>query len=225
MWTYTFQRFAKIKSLQAFSGPRMEWMARHITLVVFILAACGLVLCISLFFLSQQVILVMIPLAVASVLYVGKFPFRDLFNLRDVPYLKVHIISAVWAGTTVLLPVINSGVAISSRIWMISLVVYLLILALAITFDVRDLDVDEPSKKTVPQLVGKHGALALAALINISAIALTVRLSNELLVPMLIFMLCATAMIFFARRRPDDFYYSFWLDGLIILFGLSGFFI
>jgi 1,4-dihydroxy-2-naphthoate octaprenyltransferase len=224
LFTYTFQRFAKIKSLQAFSGPRMQWMTSGIVKVAVILASSGLTTLLLLFFLEKKVVLLLMPLAAIAVLYVGKFPFRDFYNLRDIPFMKAHFISIVWAGIVVGLPVLQESGTIAGEVICVALAIYLFILALAVVFDIRDADVDEPEKKTLPQVLGKKAAAAVAAALCLAAVVLIITVDNRLVIPMSFVLLCSVVLCFGALRKRGDLYFSFWIDGLILLFGLAGLF-
>jgi 4-hydroxybenzoate polyprenyltransferase len=222
LFTYTFQRFAKIKSLQAFSGRRMEWMTAGIVKVAIILASSGLATLLLLFFLDKKVILLLLPLAAISVLYVGKFPFRDFYNLRDIPFMKAHFIAGVWTGIVVGLPVLQESGSLNRNVIYAALAVYLFILGLAIVFDIRDVEVDEPEKRTMPQVLGKRSAALLAIGLCLGAAVFACLLSNALLYPMAGVFLCAVVLAWKSQNRSDDQYFSFWVDGLILLFGLTG---
>lgn len=88
-------------------------------------------------------------------------------GLRRVPFLKAFIIAFVWASMAVVLP--GSSLAgdphIGGVVWWVMSVWCCFFLAIAITFDIRDLPHDMPSLRTVPQVFGARGAKVIALLL------------------------------------------------------------
>jgi len=90
--------------------------------------------------------------ALLSAWYVIPFFKR---NLRRIPYLKAPIVALVWTIILVFIPLFQepSGDAFKE-----SLLFFIYFLALAIPFDIKDLDYDEKNQKTIPQVFGVLGA-------------------------------------------------------------------
>lgn len=218
LFIYTWQRFAKIKSNQPFSGIRLQWMLTHSKFVEISLIFSGIATLFFLLLLQLNTLKIIIPFGMIAFLYVGKFPFKRLFNLRDIPLLKAHLVAGVWAGISVVLPAFQSTVFFTKEIWIFFSSMYCFILSLAIIFDVRDVDLDETQKLTVPQLLGKKGAVAVAVLINLISVFTLIFLRQELLLSLIFFSVLSAALFIIALNRKDDFYFSFWMDGLILFF-------
>ena len=222
---YNWQRFAKIKSNHAISGNRLVWMQNNPKTVYLFLILTALGSTTLLLFLKTDVLKILVPFGAVSFLYVGKFPFKNLFNLRDVPFLKAHLVAGVWAGMVTILPAFQSDLILSKEIRIFFAVIYCFILSLAIIFDIRDVELDEPEKLTVPQLIGKRAAVVSAIILNLISCALLIYLKDSLMV-LLLSLFCLAAVLFIlALKKKDDFYFSFWLDGLILLFSTMIFFI
>jgi len=218
LFIYNWQRFAKIKSDQPFTGQRLEWMQRNKVSVLFLLVFSGCSGIFLLLFLQLDILKILIPFSVVAFLYVGKFPFKKLINLRDVPLVKAHLVAGIWAGMAVLLPAFQANVELDNEIWILFSSIYFFILSLAIIFDIRDIEMDEPSKKTIPQLIGIKPASFVAMGFNLLAVGLLIYLFNELFFTLIIFSILSAFFYFFATKKRGDFYFSFWIDGLIILF-------
>lgn len=218
LFIYTWQRFVKIKSSHPFTGMRLDWMLQHMSWVKLILLLSGFVSTLLLLLLQLNVLKILIPFGVVAFLYVGKFPFKKLFNLRDIPFLKAHLVAGVWAGMAVLFPAFQANFTLSREVWILFGSVYFFILSLAIIFDIRDVEMDEADKKTMPQLVGKKGAAVVAIGLSVMSATCLIYLSHKLLFPMLVFAALASFLYFIATKKREDFYFSFWMDGLIILF-------
>jgi len=193
-------------------------MLRNKLTVLFLLFLSGSSGLFLLLFLQINILKLLIPFSVIAFLYVGKFPCKKLVSLRDVPFMKAHLVAVVWAGMVVLLPTFQSNIKLSFEILIIFSSIYFFILSLAIIFDIRDIELDEPNKKTMPQLVGIKGASFVAMGFNLLSAGLLIYLCNELFFTLGIFSLLASIFCFFANDKREDLYFSFWIDGLIILF-------
>lgn len=75
-------------------------------------------------------------------------------NLRSWGGIKIFVVALVWAGATVLLPVISAQSPISWDIGIETLQRFLFILIAMVPFEIRDLAYDSPLLKTIPQRFG-----------------------------------------------------------------------
>ena len=85
--------------------------------------------------------------------------------LREKPYLKLPLISIVWALATVVYPVIlvDSISMVSIGVLCAAFIARLIYIAgITVPFDVRDLQIDDLKMKTMPQVIGKEQALRRA---------------------------------------------------------------
>lgn len=203
---------------QPFTGRRVEWMLYNKNWINFILVVSAASSLFLLMLLQLDVLTILIPFGVVAFLYVGKFPFKKLVNLRDVPFVKAHLVALVWAGISVLFPAFQTNFTVSREVWILLGSIYFFILSLAIIFDIRDVEMDEADKKTIPQLIGKKGASAVASAFNLISASGLIFLRDALLLPLIGFAALTFVLYFFATKIKEDFYFSFWMDGLIILF-------
>ncbi len=82
-------------------------------------------------------------------------------NLRSWGGIKVFLVALVWAGATVVLPIMESYIAWS---WDASISVvqrFLLVFVLLVPFEIRDLAYDGTELRTLPQRYGVRGAKRL----------------------------------------------------------------
>lgn len=144
-------------SVPLFAWYRKHWkglglaLATSAALSLIALGAEGLVILTRLW-------LVLVP----ALLYV--VPFRgkngQVLGLRRIPVLKSFLVAWVWAAGTVLLAADEvDGVA-----WLLVSVFFCFYLAIAIAFDLRDVEVDPPRLRTMPKLFGTRAAKAMALL-------------------------------------------------------------
>ncbi|WP_273565905.1 hypothetical protein [Maribacter halichondriae] len=85
-------------------------------------------------------------------------------NLRSLGLLKILLVGLVWAGSTVILPVLEASQAMKWDTWIETCQRFLLVLVLLIPFEIRDLKYDAPDLRTLPQRVGFARTKGWAAL-------------------------------------------------------------
>lgn len=217
--TYTYQRYQKLIDNERVSGDRMDWMKGNQTTVKFILIS-SLIGTISFsVFLEFQTLILLSVLGAISFLYAYKIKLASLSksNLRDIPGIKILLIGVVWAASTVLL--IDSQVGQLDKFSVLSFVgVTLFIIGITIPFDIRDLHVDESSKKTIPQLIGYQPSILIAVLFILLS-AYFIHLGTGFNLWILLF---ASGIVSFSilpsRPSKNELYFSFVIDGILIVY-------
>ena len=181
----------------------------------------------AILFAKQKIVTALVPLSIITLCY--SFPLRTtktiLFRLREVPLLKVFLISTTWSAVTVLLPTIHSGTEMNqTHVLMMLTERFLLIFAIAIPFDIRDMNTDAMAKlKTVPLIIGKGKALALSnvCLLAFIAISLFHFYLNGLtfVLPALILSVGFTVLLINTKTWNTSATYYAMLDGTLIFQG------
>ena len=118
------------------------------------------------FLAKQEVLVTFAPIALITVLYsipVSANP-KHLLRLREIPYLKIFMIAAIWSASTILLPIVQSSETFSqTHIFAMLSERFFFILAITIPFDIRDLEADQQQElKTIPMLLGEKNSLKLS---------------------------------------------------------------
>ncbi len=155
----------------ALQSPKHPWLREHkkAFYVLVILSVSGFIA--SIYFAKTEVLLTLMPIAVLTLFYtLPIYRIRQkLLRLREIPGLKIFLISFVWAAVTVLLPVIESGGSFPpGHITLMISERFFFILGITIPFDIRDMNTDARSGlKTIPLKygVGKSWILATMAVI------------------------------------------------------------
>lgn len=78
-------------------------------------------------------------------------------NFRSLRSCKTIIVALCWAILTVLLPLVNANLELTGSVWVLFLQRILLVLALMIPFEIRDVKYDDPRLDTLPQRYGVKG--------------------------------------------------------------------
>lgn len=207
---------------------RLRWIFSHYRLTITLTIIAVLSILPLSFFLTTSSKILLISLAIISVAYnLPLFSIHDKrFGLRNIPGVKLFLISMVWALSCVLLPILeleNNFVAATSVNDTILLISkrFLFIAAITVPFDIRDLFQDRTNElQTIPVLLGEKRSLLvcqglLAAYLvllflfqdsfdsNFFALTLTIILSGWL--------------IFRSKWEKNEYYYFLYLDGTMIL--------
>jgi len=90
------------------------------------------------------------------------------YSLRSIPGLKIFSIAISWAGLVTFLPLIENSVVLGARTWIFFIQQFLFVLALALPFDIRDMDFDMSNLKTIPLVLGLKKTKYFAILILLS---------------------------------------------------------
>jgi hypothetical protein len=145
-------------------------------------------------------------------------PFGAHMGLRFVPTLKVFVVTLSWT-TIVLLPLISLPkqifvwVAVKSVLW---------ILCLMLPFELRDVQKDAPSLKTIPQLLGISGTKTLGYVLLCGLAFLAYQTVQ---VPALFWveigMLLLLGLAIKASPKHSETFTAFWVEGIPILWFLG----
>ncbi len=214
--------FIRVFQIDRINGMIAAWIHSNKRALV-LLNACCLVLVIyfSLDFDLYE-LLILLPFLLTSVFYVVPVS-PNIPGLRNIPGLKLFLISFTWAGVTLYFPLFVSGLQDMEGLWMVFMQRLLFIMAITIPFDIRDAQFDFPDLKTVPQLIGINNSkwFAIAAMIIFVLLELS---KNE---PTTAFFAISVVIasvsivsILFASDRQNRFYSSFWVESIPVLWYL-----
>jgi len=146
-------------------------------------------------------------------------------NLRSWGGLKIFVVALVWAGTTVLLPVLTAEYLISWDICVETFQRFVMILILLIPFEIRDLAYDKAELRTLPQRYGVTGTKirgGFAILVFFFSTFFKDDLSLEELILKGILFLVLGSMLFITKRRQSKYFASFWVEAIpIFWYGLA----
>ena len=217
IFTYTFQRFEKIKVRSPAGGDRIDWMNRNMRMVKVILYGSMAAMLFFIFSLSIKALIIISISGLISFFYIRKIPGKIARNLRDLPHLKIYLITIAWTITTVLLPAEMAEKKADQWPLLLMMCHFLYILAITIPFDIRDINLDEEQKKTIPQVVGLPAAKVMATLMAMGSALIIVYGWPDYLLPAVLSSLLTIVLIFFSTPKRNDLYYSFGMDGLLLI--------
>lgn len=209
LFSYNFQRTSRIKKLEI-QLPN-SWVVQNKNIAYFILgvSVLGAIATVPIFNAPFSLFWIFV-LGIVS----GGYSYR---GFRDVPYLKIILISASWGITCGILPFIISKNPSAYLIFMNFSLVFCYILSITIPFDIRDLEVDEKTKRTIPQILGVNKAKFSAFISLIVSIIIALFIFS----PFQSFIYFVSSifsgyLIYNSNKNKPDIYFSFFIDGHII---------
>lgn len=219
---YNFQRIYRLsKSNLQNTNERLAWYLKNKRLIYGILVISILAVGYNIFFVNSFQFSILILLALISLLYViPVFKFKNkTYALRQIPYLKIFVISLVWAAllTIFILPSIKE---VNYQVLMYFIERFVFILAITIPFDIRDLNYDKENNiKTIPQLIGIKKAVFLSILLLIISFAINYFLFynsfNWLFYSFILFL--EIVIILKTINKKNELFYSGIVEGIMVL--------
>ncbi len=227
LFEYNIHRFITIlTNKKALDSIKHKWVKEHLYLFYFLvfISAAGFV-CVALT-AKKEVLLTLAPIAVLTLFYstpVFKNK-KNIFRFRDIPYLKIFMISFVWSASTILLPLIQANKSGNDiHVLLMLMERFFFVFAITIPFDIRDVEADKyDGLKTIPLLFNErisyfisYGALTLFFLISLFNY-------HETWIIMALGISALTTFIFLYSRkiRALPYYHYGILDGTMFLQGI-----
>ncbi len=200
--------------------PRFHYVASRSVLFLSGAILCGLYLLVS----TPHMIRTLgwpslLGPVMISALY--SLPVIGSRRLRDLPYIKIFVIAAIWTWITVLWPLAGQSFA---HVWSLAAACCLFIIAITIPFDIRDQLVDQLSKlPTLVTVLGPESAKRLAAGLLLIAGALILYsytreiVSLDYALALLITYVISWRLIVAADQTRPERYYSGHIDGVMTI--------
>lgn len=178
--------------------------------------------------LQQNTVLLIGGFGVVTFLYAIPFLPKKWYldtqqNLRDISGLKVYVIALVWSGVTVVLPLLDSNGVFNQDAIITICQNFILVIALMLPFEIRDLSYDSLKLATIPQKIGvKRTKLLGFAFVLIFYFSEffkdSISVLGLLLQGVVGVILCL--FIYFANQNRNTYYTSFWVEALPIFWML-----
>ncbi len=159
-----------------------------------------------------------------TLLYTLPF-FPNKKNARNWAGIKIYVVALCWVGVTVILPILNTGTITYSDFYLKCVQRFILIFVLILVFEIIDLVKDDPHLKTVPQQIGVWRTKHLGYILLVVFCLLEFLNTNFVLFgfeTLLIFSIAIVIafFLFFATEKRSEYYTSFWVESIPILWWL-----
>jgi hypothetical protein len=146
--------------------------------------------------------------------------FDERMNLRRISGFKVYVISFVWACVTVVLPIIDSGYNIDWDVVLTVIQIFIYVLVVMLPFEIRDMSYDNLRLSTIPQQIGVKKTKMIGVLLLIPFFFLEYfkdEISPTSIIALLIVMALTIIAIVLAKTKQSDYFSSFWVEGIPIV--------
>ena len=211
--------FVKYEALARAKKTQMRKELKAISVLSFLsLLAVGFY-----FFQLQRITqIISVVVLVLTLLYTLPF-FPNRKNARNWAGLKIYIVALCWVGVTVVLPVLNAEIDITSDFYLKCIQRFILIFVLILIFEIIDLANDDPYLQTVPQQIGVKRTKIAGMLLLIPFYFLEFLKTNfdqkQLIVNLILVSIISLFMLF-ANEKRSKYYTSFWVESIPILWWL-----
>lgn len=215
----TGYNFVKYFGIAKFHHRRLASWLQLIQIFSF---ACFLLMCLFALKLPLQTLFYIGAFGIVTFFYAIPFLPRHLFldeqkNLRRIGGLKVYVIALVWAGVTVLLPLLNNNYYFNTDVWLTAFQRFVIVILLMLPFEIRDLQYDSLKLSTIPQKIGIKNTKICGFLLGILFFLLEF-FKNELNPKHIgiTFTITILSLLFlvFAKKNQNDHYSAFWVEGI-----------
>jgi len=230
LFEYNLHRLITVlTNKEALKSEKHRWVNENMKafyLLVFIsVVGFGVVALLA----KKEVLITFAPIAFVTFFY--SIPVsanrRHLLRLREIPYLKIFMIAAIWSASTILLPIVQSAETFSqTHIFSMLSERFFFILAITIPFDIRDLEADgQQELKTIPMLLGEKNSLNLSyffLIVFLLGSAFHYAPEKEWMILSAMFLSGITTYLFLKMNyfKRMQFYHYGILDGTLLLQGI-----
>ncbi|MFN4761626.1 hypothetical protein ACKGJN_00720 [Gillisia sp. Q332] len=176
----------------------------------------------SCFFQPVSVLIVAGIMGLFTILYAIPV-FSKNRNLRALTGVKIYVIAFVWAGVTVLLPVVDKMDFFQMDFFLEFLQRFCFIIALTLPFEIRDLKFDLKQLRTIPQKIGvKKTKLVGLLLILVFVLLEFLKQNSSLAEGLSVLFVGMITSIFLINSgiSQKEYYSSFWVEGIPIIWWL-----
>jgi len=141
-------------------------------------------------------------------------------NLRSISGLKIYIIALVWAGVTVILPLLNNNAVLNTDVAITFVQRFVFVIVLMLPFEIRDLQYDSLKLATIPQRIGVKRTKTIGVLLLFVFFFLEYfkdEINGESILIHLTILVMTSLFVLFTNKKRSKYYSSFWVESIPIL--------
>ncbi|CAL67828.1 membrane protein [Christiangramia forsetii] len=211
---YNFVKYAGIAKLHHLS------LAKNLKIIQIFSCFCFIALVYFCFQLKMEVLIATGILGAFTLFYAIPV-FGGGKNLRSLPGIKIFIIALVWAGSTVLLPLINAEKFLGIELLIDFVQRILLVIILTLPFEIRDLNFDNENLGTIPQKLGSSttkifGTFLILIIFLVELFQESFNSAEFLALGAILFL--SGLFLWQSKEDQKKYYASFWVEAVPILY-------
>lgn len=229
LFDYNLHRLVTVlTNKEALNSDKHKWLKEYLKLFYALVGFSVIGFIIAVCLAKEEVLITLSPFALITFFY--SLPIfknqKYLFRLREIPFLKIFLISIVWSATTIILPIVQSEKSFDFvHVGLMLLERFLFVFAITIPFDIRDMRGDEQSGlKTIPLVIGIRKSIVLANTFTLLFLIISLlHYYTSAFFILLAFVLSAISTLFFLNSKSLQkwsFYHYGILDGTMLLQGI-----
>jgi hypothetical protein len=213
---YNFVKFHALVQVKKFrAGNSLKF--------IILVSLISLVL-VGYYFFQLKRITQIISIAILAITILYTLPFfPNRRNARNWAGVKIYMVAFCWVGATLVLPLINAEIPVTSDFFIKCIQRYILFFVMILVFEILDLAKDDPHLKTVPQMIGvrRTKILGLSLLVPFCLLEFLISTFNykDLLISF-IMVLLLSLFIVFANTNRSKYYTSFWVEAVPVFWWL-----
>jgi 4-hydroxybenzoate polyprenyltransferase len=227
LFEYNIHRFITVlTNKKALDSDKHKWVKEHLYSFYFLvfISAAGFI-CVA-FMAKKEVLYTLAPIAVLTLFYstpVFKSK-KNIFRFREIPYMKIFMISFVWSASTILLPIIQANGSYNNlHVLLMLLERFFFIFAITIPFDIRDIEADkQEGLKTIPLLFNERVSYSISYMALTLFFLISCFNYHNTWILVAIGISAVTTFIFLrsVKIRAMPYYHYGILDGTMLLQGI-----
>lgn len=172
------------------------------------------------FFVSQLSVKMIFTIALFGLLTLFyAVPVFKNKNLRNLSGLKIFIVALVWAGVTVIIPLVYAGAEFEEKFAVTFIQRFLFVVVLILPFEIRDMNFDSTSLGTLPQKIGIFKTKITGAILLLIAILIEIFKAEIEWPYILSFIVIGGISILFLKKSnglQKRFFTTLWVEALPI---------
>jgi len=223
--SYNFIRYFEIDSKRL--GWFKRWVLQYKNKLVLLMTLSLLIGGYIIFFTGFNIksLFILIPFGFMTLFYtIPLFKIGKLqVSFRNFPAIKIFSIAIAWSGITVLFPLSEVNYIFTTDVYIEFFQRILILIAITIPFDIRDIYLDDKKLKTLPQLLGVHYSKVMGTMLLFFFVLLgsnkTNYSNNNLLVDIII-TLISLFFLWNSSPKKSRYYTSFFVEAIPILWFL-----
>lgn len=212
---YNFVKYAKI------AGLHHRNLAYSLKAIQLFSALSFILFLVAVFSLQWNVLLIAASFGIPTFFYA--VPLIRHKNLRSFTGIKIFIVAFVWAGITVIVPVIAAQNGVSEDVILTFFQRIIIVVVLMLPFEIRDIPYDSLNLKTLPQQIGVWGTKLLGEILLLICLLFEFfKHASEIayIVSLLMFLVILGSLLIISKAHQSRYFASFWIEGLPVLWWL-----
>ena len=182
---------------------------------------------ISFYFIDKSFLSIILLAGVLTILYVGPFAIntKSSFNLRKFWLFKSITVAVVWVLLTTILPLLENNVTLIDLFYL-SIEKFFFILGITIPYDIKDMVADKSDGlKTLVMKFGINKTKLISNGFLFVGLSAAILINGKFLIPAILVYFTAMYLNLKLDERKDELWYTFLVDGTIILYFLAIYFV